>query len=186
MDIPDFNYRLVDEFDVSEIAHEISILDSTIWNLDQVRQSDFPTHQATKSIYISSLPLTWRGKNYNLQKHLVSEKLNQLTYNIADKLENVFDGKLGRSLYVNLPAKQEIPVHRDTGYYLINVHRLHIPIITNDSVKFFLNGDVVTMKTGSCYEINNVKNHAVSNKGNTDRIHLIMDIIPKKAFKYGY
>lgn len=182
MDTPGFNYRIVNEIDVSKIAHELSMLDSAFWDLDQSRQS-FPTHQLTKSIFISSLPLTWRGKNYNLKKHLVSEKLNQLTYKIADELENIFDGKLGRSLYANLPAKQKIPVHCDGGYYLLNVHRLHIPIITNDAVEFFLNGDVINMKTGSCYEINNAREHGVSNNGDTDRIHLIMDIIPKKAFK---
>ena len=184
MDTP-FNYSIVNEFDISKIAHEISILDSAIWDLDQSRNS-FNNHQSTKSIFISSLPLSWRGKNYNLKKHLVSEKLNQLTYKIADELENVFDGKLGRSLYVNLPAKQKIPKHYDFGYYLLNVHRLHIPIVTNDCVEFFLNGDVVNMKTGSCYEINNAREHAVSNNGDTDRIHLIMDIIPRKAFKYDY
>ena len=183
MDTPGFNYRIVNEFDVSTIAHEISILDSAIWDLDQSRQNSSSTHQLTKSIFISSLPLTWQGENYNLKKHLVSEKLNQLTYKIADELANVFDGKLGRSLYVTLPAKQKIPIHCDSGYYLLNVHRLHIPIVTNDSVEFFLNGDVVNMKTGSCYEINNAREHAVSNNGDTDRIHLIMDIIPKKAFK---
>ena len=86
-------------------------------------------------------------------------------------------------MYVNLPAKQKIPNHYDYGYYLLNVHRLHIPIVTNDYVEFFLNGDVVNMKTGSCYEVNNAREHGVSNNGATDRIHLIMDIIPKTAFK---
>jgi hypothetical protein len=63
MDTP-FNYRIIKEFDISEIAYEISILDSAIWDLDQSRNS-FNTHQSTKSIFISSLSLVWQGKSKN-------------------------------------------------------------------------------------------------------------------------
>lgn len=187
MDIPNnLNYRILGEFDVSEIAREISSVDPKVWDLDPTRQNMHGgkgTHKETKSIFMSSLPLIWQGEHYNLQKHFVSEKLNRLTYEIADKLENILQGKLGRSLYIVLPAKKEIPLHRDGGYYLLSVHRCHIPIITNDSVEFYLNGDVINMKAGVCHEINNARDHAVRNNGETDRIHLVMDIIPMSAFK---
>ncbi len=53
--------------------------------------------------------------------------------------------------------------------------RLHIPIFTNDMVEFYVNKVLVKMMEGECWYINANLPHSVSNKGATDRIHLVVD-----------
>ena len=36
------------------------------------------------------------------------------------------------------------------------------------------------MKVGECWEINNSLLHSVENNGKTERIHLLVDILPNK------
>lgn len=124
----------------------------------------------------------------NIKSINVDDQLTAYTNRIVKELETKFQGVAGLVLYVRLPAGTVIEKHRDNGYYLGAIHRLHIPIITNDSVEFNLEnmpGSAVSinMKTGVLYEINNQHYHGVKNLGSTDRIHLIIDIIPHSEFK---
>jgi aspartyl/asparaginyl beta-hydroxylase (cupin superfamily) len=91
------------------------------------------------------------------------------------------DGVVGQALYIKLPAGKIIDPHEDGGDYLYHTCRHHIPIITNPGVGFFIDGETQHMKEGECWEINNNKTHAVFNKGETDRVHLLIDIIPRKV-----
>ena len=177
------NYRIIDRFNVAEIANEIAFLGESVWRINETRQKEFPNHKETQSIFIKDFPFEWKGHGYQLVDFSISGNLNPLTNKIINKLENHFNGKVGKCLYISLPAGKKVYPHRDYGYYLTNVHRCHIPIITNDRVEFFLNGEIVNMITGVCYEINNFNEHGVDNKGDSDRIHLLVDIIPMTAFK---
>ena len=74
--------------------------------------------------------------------------------------------------------RSEIPEHTDSGYSLLNCHRIHVPIITNEKAAIFVGGEEKNMQVGDVYEINNGLTHAVENKGGEDRIHLIIDWMP--------
>lgn len=177
------NYQVVGEFNITDIIHELSVLDSNLWNMTQYRQTMFTPHKQTKSIFVNDIDIMWDGVGYPIVKHPTSERLSNLTQTIITTLEKQFGGRVGKAVYINLPAGQNVSVHKDGGYYLRSVHRFHIPIITNPSVEFFLNGEIINMRSGTCYEINNVNDHGVENKGDADRIHLMVDVIPMSAFK---
>ena len=176
-------YKVVGEFDVSKIAEEISNLHQEVWERNQSRQLRSYEHQHTKSVFIYDVAASWDGSGYPIQNYFVNENLNQYTDNIVNSLQKLYNGKVGKVLYINLPAGKNIRVHKDHHYYLNSVHRCHIPIITNDKVDFYLNDGVINMKTGICYEINNSDNHGVDNRSELDRIHLLIDIIPMSVFK---
>lgn len=53
--------------------------------------------------------------------------------------------------------------------------RIHVPITTNPEVTFLLNGRHVAMTPGSCWYLRLADRHAVSNRGTTDRVHLVID-----------
>lgn len=53
--------------------------------------------------------------------------------------------------------------------------RLHIPIVTSDDVKFFLDGARLVMAPGECWYTNVNLPHSVENRGVADRIHLVID-----------
>lgn len=183
MNIVGKNYNIIGEFDISAIKEQVLNLTLEDWNLDVSRQSNSnPTHKMTKSYFINSLPLSWDGNGYPLERKTSNDRLYDEVKKISDFLENNFNGRVGRTLFVNLLAGGFIRPHIDNGYYLKSCHRFHIPIVTNDRVIFTLGRYEINMKPGICYEINNSDIHSVNNPSNLDRIHLIMDIIPNKAF----
>jgi hypothetical protein len=54
--------------------------------------------------------------------------------------------------------------------------RLHVPITTNPRVEFLLNRTPVTMAPGSAWYLRLSDPHAVYNRGETDRVHLVIDV----------
>src|SRR5436305_267688 len=55
--------------------------------------------------------------------------------------------------------------------------RRHVPIVTNDRVDFRLNRERVTMREGECWYLRLSDPHSVTNAGDTDRVHLVIDAI---------
>ncbi len=55
--------------------------------------------------------------------------------------------------------------------------RIHVPIMTNEDVLFYLNGERQVLNTGECWYMNFNLKHAITNNGVTDRTHLVMDCI---------
>ncbi len=55
--------------------------------------------------------------------------------------------------------------------------RIHVPISTNPSVEFYVCGERMALKEGGCYYLNVNLPHRVSNRGNTDRVHLVIDAV---------
>ncbi|RXK60949.1 hypothetical protein ESA94_10875 [Lacibacter luteus] len=53
--------------------------------------------------------------------------------------------------------------------------RLHIPVVTNAAVEFFLADERVPMQEGECWYLNLTLKHRINNFGNSDRIHLVLD-----------
>jgi Aspartyl/Asparaginyl beta-hydroxylase len=54
--------------------------------------------------------------------------------------------------------------------------RLHVPIVTNDRVTFFVGGEKIKMQPGHLYYVNFSKRHYVRNDGDEARTHLVMDL----------
>jgi mannose-6-phosphate isomerase-like protein (cupin superfamily) len=77
---------------------------------------------------------------------------------------------------LNLHAGSVIKQHRDFELaFEKGEARLHIPIVTNNAVEFFVNNEQVRMRTNECWYINANLPHRVANKGETNRIHLVID-----------
>ncbi len=53
--------------------------------------------------------------------------------------------------------------------------RIHIPVVTNPGVEFFLNGKRVILREGEAWYLNFSLPHRIANRGSTDRIHLVVD-----------
>jgi hypothetical protein len=69
-----------------------------------------------------------------------------------------------------------IKPHRDASLaFEQREARLHVPIFTNPDVEFFIDEQRVVMEPGSCWYINANLTHYVTNRGMTDRIHLVVD-----------
>lgn len=55
--------------------------------------------------------------------------------------------------------------------------RLHIPVVTNPDVEFWLNRERVILREGECWYLELSGTHWVANRGQTDRIHLVVDAV---------
>jgi hypothetical protein len=55
--------------------------------------------------------------------------------------------------------------------------RLHIPVATNADVDFRLNGTSIVMREGECWYLRLRDVHSVANRGQADRVHLVIDAL---------
>jgi hypothetical protein len=55
--------------------------------------------------------------------------------------------------------------------------RIHIPVVTNPQVEFYLNGSRVVMDAGSAWYLRLSDRHRVHNKGECDRVHMVIDAV---------
>ncbi len=55
--------------------------------------------------------------------------------------------------------------------------RIHIPVTTNADVEFYLNGTRVVLEAGSAWYLRLSDRHSVYNKGDTARVHMVIDAV---------
>jgi aspartyl/asparaginyl beta-hydroxylase (cupin superfamily) len=68
--------------------------------------------------------------------------------------------------------------HRDYDLGIEDGHaRVHVPIVTNPLVEFYLDEQLVEMREGEAWYLNLNLFHRVENKGSDDRVHLVIDCI---------
>ena len=168
----DFNFKYYGQIDISNINN--LILNTELnWDEYNYRQLNRYGQSDTKTI-----PLIWSEnfventtwKAYEIFKDSLIEIENSLTNLIGN-------GKIEVAILVNLPKNKNILPHTDSGnIHFFKTKRLHIPIITNEKCNFIVGEEIVQMKQGEIWEIDNAnKVHSVNNDGNTDRIHLLID-----------
>jgi hypothetical protein len=86
-------------------------------------------------------------------------------------------GVWGRSRFMGLAAGREVPPHIDIHYYWRTHLRIHIPVITNPGVLFTCGDETVHMAAGECWVFDSFLRHDVQNKGDAQRIHLVLDTV---------
>lgn len=69
-----------------------------------------------------------------------------------------------------------IDPHVDGAGSNLHTHKIHIPIQTNDYVRFNIKHQAYMLKEGFAYEVNNIVKHSVENGGEMARIHLIFEL----------
>jgi len=177
------NFKIIEDIDISAIRALITSFQEE-WEINKSRQERYQLfHGDSKNIFITDIEATWDGIGYPLTHHHIDDQLVILTKPIVTHLENKLGGKVGKCLYINLPAGKKVKPHVDMGYYLNSIHRLHIPIKTHKEIYFSVGNETINMEEGVCYEINNTRQHSVDNNSSVDRIHLLLDIMPPHIFK---
>lgn len=53
--------------------------------------------------------------------------------------------------------------------------RIHVPVITNPQVEFYLNGSRIVLDAGSVWYLRLSDPHRVDNNGPSDRVHMVID-----------
>ena len=87
-----------------------------------------------------------------------------------------FECEIRSARLLRLTPGSKIREHRDYNLGFSDGEvRLHVPIITNAYVQFYLNGRRVEMAEGECWYLDFSLPHKVANNGDVDRVHLVVD-----------
>lgn len=177
----EFRFNLIGSYDVSELSSMVEKFD-TEWRLDTSRQNQpNSVHVNTNTYYIRSFKPGWEPhEKLNVFPLANNIKILFIADKIIKDLEAIHNGNVSLAMIVKLLPDSDIIPHSDESSYLGVVRRHHIPLKTNEEVLFHIDGESVHMKVGECWEINNSKVHHVTNNSNEDRIHMIIDILPKQ------
>ena len=168
------NFNFVDKIDIKDTQAYVKSFLSSEWDEYIFRQKSFDVHKQTKTI-----PIIF-DENFN--EAMAKEAGHYIAFkNFLEPLEQLLlqrhsKGSIVRALLVKLPANCSIAPHQDHGESLENTFRYHVPIMTNKDVLFTVGGESKNLEEGYIWEIkNSEKIHSVTNNGQTDRIHLIID-----------
>ena len=113
-------------------------------------------------------------------------KFFEVEMSVVNQIVRQRYGGILRSYFAALGPGAIIPEH--TGLYTssgyngapFHVQRLHLPIVTDRKVEFYMDNELCFMDEGKLYEFDELYSHRVENKGELWRIHLIMDVIGQK------
>src|SRR5690606_6776641 len=72
--------------------------------------------------------------------------------------------------------------HVDQGYYWAERVRVHVPIVTQPTVRFECGGAEVNMAAGECWIFDTWRQHNVINDAVQSRIHLVVDTVGGDRF----
>jgi hypothetical protein len=167
-----YNFKYYGQIDISNISNLITNTELN-WDEYTYRQTDRYGQADTKTI-----PLLWSENFINNTTWKSYEIFQNSLIEIENNLISLLgDGKIEIALLINLPKNKKILPHIDSGNeHFFKTKRIHVPITTNDKCNFIVGDEIVQMKQGEIWEIDNAnKIHSVINNGDTDRIHLLID-----------
>ena len=168
--------RLNETLDTTAISKKVDQIPAERW-AESDRRKIFNVHRNTQSLSLVHFEdYKYDEPEYRDLYSELEEEIAPIVDYIASYYRN--NGFIVRAMLAKLEAGGQIPKHTDAGYSLMNCHRVHLPLITSEAVDFFVGGETVQMRAGELWEINNATEHAVSNNGTEDRVHLIVDWMP--------
>lgn len=165
-------YKLPLRVDVDQLRKEVSTFAENEWRVHPQR---FDGN--------SAMILIAANGEINDDMHgpmLPTEKLKRCNY--IQQILASFNTVIGRSRLMRLDPQAKVPVHTDINYYWRDRFRIHIPIITDPSIRFCCNGNEVNMAAGEVWVFDNWNNHTVINPSDVTRIHLVADTTGTSAF----
>jgi hypothetical protein len=84
----------------------------------------------------------------------------------------------------SIPPGVTVTPHQDRHFYSDYTTRVHAVLQTNADVEFIFETGSKKFNTNECFIFNNKLSHGIVNRGNTNRLHLVMDFVPHHIFNY--
>lgn len=174
-------FKLIKRFDVNPILNHLPPIDDPIWYLNTKRQTNYKVHRKTLNIMFKWTPNS--SKESQLQggyqdDNMFNSPLGQEVSKILNELYQFYPNTgLSKLMITALPPGYEVDPHNDE-WVLAKMHRIHIPLVTNDECVYGIDGIKYVFPPGFCFEFDNTRSHFVKNKGQQERIHIILDLDP--------
>lgn len=178
MDI-DVEQRCLGAVDMQALKDSILAQEPAAWQEQLNRQQDYEVHRDTESIVLLFCDESW--PDGEIYKEPGWGRLADVAMPLIDDILNTHyepGGILLRAMAAKLKVQGRIRPHRDTLRSFHMGHRIHVPITTNEYVRFTIAGKPFAFEPGMAYELNNQMTHSVVNMGDEDRITFIFDYVP--------
>jgi hypothetical protein len=89
---------------------------------------------------------------------------------------DTFEAPLRTVRLMRLTAGSVIKEHTDHELsFEEGTVRIHVPVVTNAGVEFYLNHSRVVLEAGSSWYLRLSDPHSVANRGTADRVHMVID-----------
>ncbi len=168
------DYKLPQKYNVERLKTDLIICQKTDWLL-HFNQNDFTGNWSSFALRSIS------GSESDILATPNAVFQDTPTLSKCLYFEEIIDSFLCEKEAVrllSLSPNSYIKEHRDdSAGYENGFFRIHIPIQTNDKVIFTVNKKPLPMREGECWYANFNRLHFVSNEGETDRIHLVIDCL---------
>ena len=181
-------FRVLAQVDPTPYVDLVSAIPHAAWIADTSRQERFAVHEDTLAITI----LRPRSDSFDddgvrdiilaaPEMVPVIEALGGAV-SAASAALGLVRPRVTRLLLTRLRGCGRVHPHSDDGRYFDLTHRIHVPIITADEVRFAIENPTTgepgfaPMRVGNVVEINNRWTHSVENGSPLDRTVAIFDL----------
>ena len=155
-------------FDAERLAREVAAIPEAAW---RPHPQGYPGNDALALITTNGDPASdARGGAMEATPHLLA-----CPY-LMQVLEAI-GATWGRSRLMRLTGAAEVTPHVDTDYYWRDHMRVHVPIVTQPTVRFLCGGEEVNMAAGECWIFDTWSLHSVHNDATRSRVHLVADTV---------
>jgi len=155
-------------FDARVMAAEIEMLGEDVW---RPHPQGFPGNSMLPLLALGGDP---RNEGYS-GRMLPTPELLRCPY-VMQVLASL-GATLGRTRLMRLAGQAEVTRHVDQGYYWAERVRVHVPIVTQPSVRFECGDEAVNMAAGECWIFDTWRQHRVINDASHPRIHMVADTV---------
>ena len=174
----DVALRLSPRFDPARLTSDLSRMEESWW---EKHLSDY--HDGNWQSISLFAPDGQRSNQFSGGGALTATEALQRCEYVPDVI-NSFPGRKNRIRFLRLRAGGEIFLHSDPMHQVDPAMvRIHIPVQTNESVAFHVHGVRVHMLPGETWFVDVRFKHSVRNESDTDRVHLVMDILANSALR---
>lgn len=169
--------RQLGNVDIAALRDAVLAIPEAVWDAENAAKPNrFDALDATRHIifrFVSRLR-DWRG-SFDAPLWAEWRPLIEPVLTAATADYGYARGEYPRVMLARMAPGGVIHPHRDTNSAAKWPHKIHVPIVTNGQVTFFIDGVGHSFAEGQAVEVNNMATHAVTNEGPTDRIHLIIE-----------
>ena len=179
--------RIEFDIDVSAIVAEIDA-QPNIWSIDSQRQQAVAVQRETQVVLVfehegggtfkearQRQPLRYRGVPSAVSEHLPR------TRDFVAQLAHRMHGRPGRAALVLLRPHGRVYPHIDRGIYYQLRDRYHLVLRSAAGSRLRAESDEVRMREGELWWFDNRVPHEAFNDADTDRIHLIIDVLSPRS-----
>jgi len=160
-------------FDAARLATEVAQFDENAW---RPHPEGHPGNSALPLIAVNGDPM-----NDDVRGPMrATAHLDRCPY--LRQVLAAFHAVWGRTRLMRLDGNAEATSHTDTNYYWSQHARVHVPVVTDDDVRFICGEKSVHMRAGEAWIFDTWRQHNVLNPNPTRRIHLVADTIGSAAF----